>query len=109
MIAYCGIDCSECQAFQATQKNDIAELERVAQKWSGEDSKLTAKDVTCDGCFSTRTSKYCSTGCKIRPCATTKQVKNCAYCVDYKCDKLVPFLQNAPKAAQKLDTLHKNL
>ena len=34
MIAYCGLDCSECEAYQATKKEDIEKLKAVAEKWS---------------------------------------------------------------------------
>ena len=33
MIAYCGLVCSDCQAYVATQANDPAALERVAAEW----------------------------------------------------------------------------
>ncbi|HIE17359.1 MAG TPA: DUF3795 domain-containing protein [Dehalococcoidia bacterium] len=34
MIAYCGIVCTECPAFEATQKNDDAKRKQVAEAWS---------------------------------------------------------------------------
>jgi len=108
IIAYCGLDCGKCEAFLATQKNDRAELERVAQKWSEGGAKLTAEDVTCDGCFGKRLSKYARSGCAIRACGIDKKVKNCAYCGEYQCEKIAKFLQNAPKAAEKLDSIRKS-
>ncbi len=108
IIACCGLDCGKCAAFLATQKNDRAELERVAQKWSEGDTKLTVEDVICDGCFSKRVSKYARTGCAIRACGIEKKVKNCAYCDEYQCENIAKFLQNAPTAAEKLDTIRKS-
>jgi hypothetical protein len=112
IIAYCGLDCAKCEAFLATQKNDRAELERVAQKWSEGDGhthpKLTAEDVTCDGCFGKRISKYARSYCAIRACGIDKKVKNCAYCDDYQCEKIAKFLQNTPTAAEKLDTIRRS-
>ena len=108
IIAYCGLDCGKCEAFLATQKNDRAELERVAQKWSEGNTKLTVEDVTCDGCFGKRVSKYARSGCAIRACGIDKKIKNCAYCGEYKCEKIAKFLQNTPKAAEKLDTIRKS-
>ena len=105
IIAYCGLDCAKCEAFLATQKNDRAELERVAQKWSEGDTKLTAEDVTCDGCFGKRISKYARTACAIRTCGAESKVKNCAYCDEYKCEKIAKFQQNNPTAAEKLDAI----
>ncbi len=40
--AYCGLDCGECEAYIATQKNDRAGLEAVAKKWAAE---FGGKDV----------------------------------------------------------------
>jgi hypothetical protein len=108
IMAYCGLDCAKCEAFLATQKNDRAELERVAQKWSEGGAKLTAEDVTCDGCFGKRLSKYARSNCAIRACGIDKKVKNCAYCGEYKCEKIAKFLENAPKAAKNLDTIRKS-
>ena len=31
---YCGLDCSQCEAYLATQKNDDAERSRIAKAWS---------------------------------------------------------------------------
>ena len=36
MIAYCGLVCSECEAYQATQANHMPALEALAVRWSAE-------------------------------------------------------------------------
>ena len=109
MIAYCGITCSECPTFIATQKNDDKMREDTAKKWS-EMFKAPIKpaDINCDGCptDSTRLFGYCAQ-CEIRKCARDKGVKNCAYCADYPCDKLTAFLKNAPEAKALLDEIRK--
>ena len=33
IIAYCGLVCSDCSAYVATQANDQEALERVAAQW----------------------------------------------------------------------------
>lgn len=33
MIAYCGLVCTDCAAYKATQANDQAALEKVAAEW----------------------------------------------------------------------------
>ena len=50
--AFCGLDCGECEAYIATQKNDRAGLEATAKKWA---EQFGAKDLSadmciCDGC-----------------------------------------------------------
>ena len=52
--AYCGLDCGECEAYVATQKNDRAGLDEVAKKWA---AQFGGKDMggevcVCDGCSS---------------------------------------------------------
>ncbi len=34
MIAYCGLNCSHCDAYIATQENNDSKRENTAQKWS---------------------------------------------------------------------------
>jgi len=89
-IAYCGIICSECPAFLATQKNDDNERKKVAEMWSKQfNAEFKPEDINCDGCLSEseRLFNYCRV-CEIRKCGQEKGVKNCAYCDDYACETL---------------------
>ncbi len=111
MIAYCGIACSECPAYIATQKNDDKLREETAKKWTEEfHSDIAPAEINCDGCptDSTKLIKYCGQ-CGIRNCAREKGVKNCAYCADYPCAKLTAFLKNVPEAKALLDEIRKNI
>lgn len=107
MIAYCGLICSECEAYKATQKDDMAALARVAKKWSEEfGGTLTAKDCICDGCIgSGRQIGHCSE-CQIRACAAAMDIPNCAHCIDFEtCPKLDGFLANVPDARATLEAV----
>jgi hypothetical protein len=110
MIAYCGIVCTECPAFIATQQNDDAKRKKVAEMWSKQ-YKMAVKpeDINCDGCISgsRRLLNYCSI-CEIRKCSQDKGVKNCAYCNDYACDKLTRFYAMAPHAKESLEKIRKS-
>ncbi len=111
MIAYCGLVCTECPAYIATQANDIEQLEKVATQWSKEfNATLTADDCSCDGCLSTtdRHMSHCDE-CKIRACAIEKRVRNCAHCGDYPCDELKAFFSFAPEAQATLGRIRQNL
>ena len=44
----------------------------------------------------------------LRKCGMSKGVKNCAYCADYACDKLLKFFEMAPQAKQNLDEIWKH-
>jgi hypothetical protein len=102
MIAYCGIVCTECPAFIATQQNDDAKRKQVAEMWSKQ-YKMPVKpeDINCDGCISggKRLLNYCAI-CEIRKCGQGKGVINCAYCHDYGCEKLTKFFAIAPSEAK---------
>ena len=112
MIAYCGLACTKCPAFLATQKNDYNEKKRIAEKWSKQfNMEFKPKDISCDGCLSEsgQLSGYCRKICEIRPCARGRNVKNCAYCGDYACEKLQEFLSRAPEAKITLNETRRKL
>ena len=95
MIAYCGIVCSECDAFIATQNDDDAKRKEVTALWKKEfNFDVKPEDINCDGCLATtdRLWGYCH-ACEIRKCGQGKGVENCAYCDEYPCHKLVKFFQ----------------
>ncbi len=111
MIAYCGIKCSECPAYIATQKNDDTLRTETAKKWSEQfKSDIKTEDINCDGCpsESPRLIKYCST-CEIRKCAREKKVATCASCPEYSCQKLDAFLAQVPEARKVLEELRKEV
>ena len=111
MIAYCGLVCTGCPAYIATQNNDQEALQKVAEQWSKEfNATLTAKDVLCDGCLAT-TDRHVDhwSECKIKACAVEKKVRNCAHCRDYACEELKGFFGFAPEAKTTLEGIRKNL
>jgi len=109
MIAYCGIVCTECPAFIATQQNDDAKRKEVAEMWSKQ-YKMSVKpeDINCDGCVSAsrRLLNYCAI-CDIRKCGQNHGVVNCAYCSEYACEKLTKFHAVAPHAKASLEKIRK--
>jgi hypothetical protein len=110
LIAPCGLDCAQCEAYKLTQANDMAALEALAAKWSIEFNApgMTVKDVNCDGCLaaSGRVGGYCAM-CGIRKCAQEHSLATCAGCAEYSCEKLTGFWQNAPQARENLEALRK--
>ncbi len=49
IIAYCGLSCSACPAYIATQNNDPEGLRQIAEKWSSElNLPITAESCICD-------------------------------------------------------------
>jgi hypothetical protein len=78
MISFCGLTCTDCQAYIATQKNDDEGRRRVAEMWSKEfKTSLKPEDINCDGCLvdSEKLFGYCQV-CEIRKCGKEKKVEN---------------------------------
>jgi len=110
MIAYCGLDCNECRAFEATQAKDFERKKQIAKQWTeGLKVEFKPEDIDCRGCKSDTLSGWCRKICKIRPCAEEKKVKTCAHCDDYPCGILKEFLANEPVATENLEKIRKAL
>jgi hypothetical protein len=106
MIAYCGLTCSECGAFLATQNNDKRKREEVASLWSRlYKVDIQPAEINCLGCLSDETLFAHCRICAIRKCGQEKRVTNCAYCPDYGCDKLDSIHRVAPDARKKLEEI----
>ena len=107
MIACCGLDCSKCEAYLATQENNDVKRAEVAKKWSVlYKADIKPEHVNCDGCR-TEGKKffYCSEICELRKCCMEKELENCAACESYLCDKLKSFIELAPEAGKALEKL----
>jgi len=111
MIAFCGLVCTDCGAYIATKNDDNEKREEVARLWSKEFNKeFKPKDINCDGCLDLegRLFGYCNE-CEIRKCGLENKVKNCAYCEEYACEKLLKFFKMASAARESLDSIRKSL
>jgi hypothetical protein len=112
IIAYCGLVCSDCDGYVATQANDLEALERLAQRareeFGVEDA--TPETTMCDGCLANqgRQIGYCAV-CEIRACGVERGVINCAHCADYACEKLEGFFAQATDARPVLDGIRSSL
>jgi len=110
MVAACGLICTECPAYIATQEDDDQKRAKVAEDWSKWGEKLELKDVNCDGCVETgkRLFRFCTT-CGVRKCVLDRDMENCAHCDDYPCQKLDNLLKSmdAQSAKKNLDEIRK--
>lgn len=108
MIAYCGLDCAECDAFRATQAGDLERKKQIAERWTKElKTVFTPEDIECDGCKSSRISGWCRRVCKIRPCAEQRGAKTCAHCSDYRCETLDRSPSDEPVARASLEAIRR--
>ena len=109
MIACCGLICTECPAFLATQNDDDSERKKVAEMWAKEyDVELKPANINCDGCLSEnkRLIGHCMV-CEIRKCCKEKQLLNCALCDDFACEKLSKYFSMAPQIKSTLEEIRK--
>ena len=107
IVAYCGLVCTECPTYKATQKNDDTARAKVAEAWSKQfKHDFKTEDINCSGCLAVGEIQfsYCSM-CNIRRCGVDRKVPNCAYCVEYPCDKLNNFHAEVAEARAKLEAI----
>ena len=111
MTACCGLICSDCGAFIATQNDDDEKRKEVAELWSKQfGCDIDPQTITCDGCTSgsDRLFSHCGV-CEIRKCAVGRDAANCAYCDEYACEKLEGFFKMAPDAKKNLGAIRSAL
>jgi hypothetical protein len=107
MLSYCGIDCSVCPAYIATQADDIEKLTSLAGEWF--EGSTDYSIVVCDGCKADdRIMKWCGE-CPTRACAIERELVNCAYCQDYGCEKLLKVFEMSADAKANLDRIRATL
>ena len=104
MIAYCGLICSDCPAYEATKADDLKKAEETAELWSkhyGVD--IAIDDVWCDGCpVEGKKCSYCAK-CAVRACADERDVIHCGACPDYACEKISEIIALAPQVREVLE------
>lgn len=103
----CGLSCSDCEGYKATQTNDQAALSAMADKASKQfGEQISPESLRCDGCMadSDRRCGYCAV-CAIRECVVSRGLANCATCDSFECEKASSFLNNVPKARENLNRL----
>ena len=108
MYAICGLDCSQCDGYKATQARDEAAKEQVAARWRVEygNSRIDAAYVTCDGCLSAGVLGGHCLECNVRQCGAGKGVPTCAHCQDFAdCGTIAEFLTFAPFLKPTLERL----
>ncbi|MBR7005548.1 MAG: DUF3795 domain-containing protein [Candidatus Methanomethylophilaceae archaeon] len=107
-IAYCGLDCSACEAYIATVNDDECLRRKVAAEWS----ELNGADITpgminCLGCRSDGPkTPYCESMCGIRKCGIAREYETCGECPDLgSCDKVAAVIRGNEAARKNLGML----
>jgi hypothetical protein len=106
MIAYCGLDCSKCGAYLATQEDDDGKRAETARNWSKMyHAEITPGQINCHGCKAEGVKFLHCNVCEIRQCCISNHVGHCAACENYICSTLSEFIKLAPEAGKALEKL----
>ena len=110
MIAYCGLECSQCPAFIAGRENDNELRVQTARAWSEQfNVSFAPESIDCSGCQADGVhGPYCSM-CAIRACAKEKGVATCAHCPDYGCDMLAKVHSMDAQCRVRLNEIRKRV
>jgi len=89
IVACCGLVCTDCPAYRATQTGDRELLEQTAERWSKPGQPVEPEDIMCDGCTGTgaRMNRFCRV-CRVRECVRGRGLDHCGYCPEYVCTEL---------------------
>ncbi len=105
MIAFCGLDCAQCDAYKATMTNNEALRAETAAKWSKEYNYAFTPDlIHCSGCQAEGVKFGHCLECEMRLCGLKRGVDNCGACAAYEdCAIIGPFLKAVPPAKVNLE------
>jgi hypothetical protein len=112
VVGCCGLVCSDCQIYLATQSRDEdlrATIFQRQKNW-GHDTRFRElygreyrlEDVHCGGYpTSSQGDFWYIENCGMRACALRKNHPNCAHCDEYPCDQLKGFFDKSHVNARK--------
>ncbi len=105
-ISPCGISCSDCDAYIATQSNNIEMKQKMADDFKKKyQIEKPLEELECDGCTENgRHIGFCAK-CDIRNCAFGKGFATCAECSEYPCEKGAFIWTHNSKSKANLDAL----
>lgn len=105
MIACCGLDCTKCDAYLATIRNDDVLRVKTAKLWSElNHAPITPEMIRCLGCRADGVkTPYCESLCEIRKCAVKKGLATCGGCAGLeRCGIVGAVLENSVDARKNL-------
>ncbi len=99
--AICGLFCSSCMIYLATQKNDTIKLQYFAEKLN-----TSVDQVRCNGCRSDVLTTYCK-NCYMKKCSSEKMISFCSECDEYPCNYIKEFQKQMPHRVELFDSLNR--
>ena len=104
-IAYCGLDCEQCDAYIATLHDDQALREKTAKLWAElNHAPILPEHIHCQGCRADGAKTvFCEQLCAVRQCALKKGMATCGDCPGMAtCPTVGAIFANAPDARKNL-------
>ena len=90
LTAPCGIDCFNCELFEANIT--VAVRDRIAAAF-----KRAPETVTCKGCRAQGNCSVLDEPCATRACVGQKGVDYCFECAEFPCRRLMPLAAGADR------------
>ena len=108
IVSCCGMMCSECPVYIATQRDDETMRKYLAHEYSMGGAVFYPKDIVCHGCrtVSADHNKF-GKGCEIRKCCKEKHVNPCAECKEFPCIKTEQYIPQDSEQMFRLCEMHK--
>ncbi len=88
ILAYCGLNCSECPVYLASVEKNTAGQIWLAKEYSSDMCTFSKEDMNCLGCHSDTVSQKMCGDCEIRICGMKKSYGSCAECGEFPCSVL---------------------
>jgi hypothetical protein len=106
IYAPCGINCTVCDCYVATQNDDREARQKMAEQYKTSYSKdIDPETIVCDGCPGEgRHIGFCAE-CGIRACAYERGFATCAECAELPCEKGQFIWTSNSKSLENLNTL----
>ena len=104
-IAYCGLDCEQCDAYIATLHDDQALREKTAKLWAElNHAPILPEHINCQGCRADGAKTvFCEQLCAVRRCARQRGADTCGDCPEMEtCPTVGAIFANAPQAKKNL-------
>ena len=101
IIAYCGLDCSKCDAYIATKNNDEKLRIKTAELWSKLNGiTILPEHINCEGCrCDGKKTVFCDKLCKIKQCAEDKKYQTCGDCNNIDNCNIIKMITDTNKDA----------
>jgi len=103
LIAACGLDCSECDIYRAS--NDPETARRISAEFMREGRDVRPEEIHCSGCRGDR-SEHWSPDCWILECCVDRQgLDLCNRCSDFPCAELTRWGERRERYRTALERL----